>query len=116
MSVGNQLSKAYVDQLLSDNAVMLRAMAARAQNLMTMVNAGGDLHAALVALGFDATPNPENPGGVSDADAATAYIGYMNTLAGIYYGTVQQGGDGGTGAEKFNFHQAFAPLWGSNIS
>jgi len=38
--------------------------------------------------------------------------GYMNTIAGCYYGTVQQGGSGGTGATEFNFNNALSVLWG----
>lgn len=38
--------------------------------------------------------------------AITAAIGYLSTLAGIFYGTVQQGGTGGTGATTFDFDDA----------
>ena len=39
-------------------------------------------------------------------------VGLMFTLYGIYTGTVQQGGSGGTGATLENFALGLAPLWG----
>jgi hypothetical protein len=50
-----------------------------------------------------------------DSDHATALeyaIGLMTTLAGVVHGTVQQGGDGGTGASKVNFDDGLRVLAG----
>ena len=72
--------------------------------------------AALTAIGYSNAPDPANPGGVSDAALAAQYLGYMSTLGGIYYGVVQQGGTGGTGATTFNFDNALSPLWAGRLS
>lgn len=52
--------------------------------------------------------------GLSAADATQLQtdISYMANVAGCYYGTIQQGGSGGTGAILFNFDSALAGLWG----
>lgn len=104
MSVGTQASKSSVDQNLSTLAVQLRGVMQAAKSLNTYVNGQNTGLAALQALGYSA------------ADAATALqlIGYLNTLAGAYYGTVQQGGSGGTGAILFNFDNALAQLWAAS--
>jgi hypothetical protein len=51
--------------------------------------------------------------GFSAADAQTVLnmINNMQTVQGVYKGTVQQGGSGGTGATLFNFEDALTPLW-----
>jgi len=41
--------------------------------------------------GYSNTANPANPGSVSDAALALSTIAYLNTVAGCYFGTVQQG-------------------------
>lgn len=117
MSVGNPATKQQIDQSLQDLAVGLRTLGNKATNMMTMLNAQGDVQAALEAVGYSADPNPENQGGISDAALAALFVGYMSTLAGVYYGRVQQGGNtaDGTGAALFNFDQAFSPLWGGQV-
>jgi hypothetical protein len=108
-----------VDQQLSDLVVQLRNLATRATYLLTplKVVAAGDIHAALVEVGYPDTANPANPNSQSDAQLAAYYVGLMNTLIGIYYGQVRQGGDGtANSATLYNFDQALSPLWGGQIS
>lgn len=111
MSVGNQASNGNVDGILSNISVGVRDLMETAVNLSTWVNGGGNGIAYLAQLGYSTAPSSTNPGGVSDAQLASNYISYFNTLAGVYYGTVQQGGNGGTNASTFNFNNALAPLW-----
>jgi hypothetical protein len=104
MSVGNQTSVAQVNNTLSALAVQLR-------ELMSQIH---DQWAYLNKIGATGLENLGGAGnGFSSADAATVLqmINYMSTVAGCYYGTVQQGGSGGTGAIDFNFEDALTPLW-----
>jgi len=116
MSVGGQATKAAIDQSLTDLAVSLRNLAQQARNLETMANANGNPIEALIAVGYSNDPNPDNPGSISDAALAVQYLSYMSTLGGIYYGVVQQGGTGGTGAVEFNFDNALSPLWAGRLA
>lgn len=120
MSVGRQTDKTNVDNQLSDLVVQLRNLATKAGYLITPMKVTGnrDIHAALVAIGFDDSPNPANPDGQSDAQLAAYYIGLMNTLIGIYYGTVPQGGDGTANSLPtfYNFNEALSPLWGGQMT
>lgn len=111
MSVGNPLTESNVNQNLTNLAVALRNVCWQIKNLNTQVNGGGNGLALLEALGFSSTANSQNPGSVSDAQYALNLISDLNNIAGCYYGTVQQGGSGGTGAITFNFDNSLAPLW-----
>ena len=48
--------------------------------------------------------------GYSAADAATVmqFVGYLNTVTGVYYGTATQ-------ATDFDFDNAFSALWGGQV-
>jgi len=111
MSVGNQSTKASTDQTLSSIAVQMRNVFQLIENLNTQVNGGGSGLAYLESIGYGNTSNPGNPGSQSDAAYAQSLLAYMNTVSGVYHGTVQQGGSGGTGASDFDFDSALAPLW-----
>lgn len=112
MSVGNTTSVAAVNNTITQNALGLRAMMQQIGNLNTFINGGGNGLQALQEIGFSTVPTSANPGGVSDAQYALTIISYLNNIAGVYYGTVQQGGSGGTGAIQFDFDTALAPMWG----
>jgi hypothetical protein len=114
VSVGAQSNKQDIDQTLTDLAVAFRNLCQRSVNLSTEVNGQGDGLTVLVSLGYSDTPNPGNPGGQSDAAWALQALAYLNTVAGVYYGTVQQGGQNGTGAATFDFHNALSLLWAGN--
>ena len=58
--------------------------------------------AGLEALGYAA----------ADAQLILSFASYLSTISGVFSGTVQQGGNGGTGAILFNFGTALAPLYG----
>lgn len=101
MAVGNALTQVSLNQNLSQLAVQVRDLMQQLQNLSVGINGQGNGTAVLEAAGYSA----------GDAAIVLQFVGYMNTVAGVYYGTVQQGGSGGTGASLFNFNQALAPLW-----
>jgi len=99
MSVGNQATEASVNQSLSDAALQLRNLCQAIMNFQSWIVQEGT--AGLEAMGFSA----------ADAAAVLTMSSYMNTVAGCYFGTVQQGGSGGTGAIMFNFNNALCGLW-----
>lgn len=107
MTVGAQAASSQVDNRLSSLA---RALRDDCQNIINLQTQFPTL-ASLVAIGYGSAPNAANPGGVSDAQYALNLINYMSTVAGCYKGTVQQGGNGGTGAVLFNFDNALSALW-----
>lgn len=115
MSVGNQLDKETVDSTLTQLAVGYRELASKAMRLQVMIEGHGDPQTVLESIGYDATANTANPGEQSDAAWAQQCIDYLYTLAGVYHGTVQQGGSGGTGASTFDFHNALSLLWGDQV-
>ena|ERR1700749_4115521 len=109
--VGTQPSNATINNQLTGIALQMRELMQAASNLSTQVNGTGQGLAYLEAMGFSSAANSDNPGDMSDAAWALQVIAYFNTVAGCYFGTVQQGGSGGTGASDFNFHNALASLW-----
>lgn len=111
MSVGSQASTATMDQNLTNFSHSLRDLCVKIKNLNTEINNQGQGLAAMQALGYSSAANPQNPGGISDSQWALNALAYLNTIAGAYFGTVQQGGTGGTGAILFNFDNALSPLW-----
>jgi hypothetical protein len=100
MAVGIPASDGSINSALTKNALALR-------DIMVSIAQLQEFMVALGLTGLEAI-------GFSSADAATALsmASYMNTVAGCYLGTVQQGGTGGTGAITFNFDNALCPLWG----
>lgn len=101
MSVGNVANESYLNDQLTQLALGLRNTCQAIGNLNTFINGQGQGFATLEALGF----------GSADATAFLANLAYMNTIAGVYKGTVQQGGTGGTGAIDYDFDNQLAPLW-----
>jgi hypothetical protein len=109
MSVGAQASSGTVDQDLTDLTVSWRNLATRAANLNTWINGGGNGLAYLEQLGYSSAGNPDNPGGISDAQYALNIIGYLNSLSGVFFGTATQG-------SEFDFANALAPLCAGQLS
>lgn len=101
MTVGIPTTAQSLNAQLGQASLAVRNAMERANDLFTCVNNLG-------------TPGLE-AAGLSAQDAASyqAMAGYLSTLAGVYYGTVQQGGSGGTGASTFNFNNALSVLWGA---
>lgn len=113
MTIGNQGSSDAVNQSLTNLSVGVRELMEDVADLSTWVTAqgNGSQSQGLINLGFSTVPSSLNPSGLSDASAAALMLGYLTTLSGVYYGTVQQGGTGGTNATTFNFNNALAFLW-----
>lgn len=101
MSVGSQAGSGTVDQLLTNLSVGLRNTMQAINNLNMWVNGQSQGLANLESMGYD----------TASAQTALSMIAYLNTIAGVYYGTVQQGGTGGTAATMFNFNQELSQLW-----
>lgn len=100
MSVGQQPSVASLNNLLTQYAVALRDACSNIAELNTQINGQATGLATLEGIGFNAT----------DAQNFLNMLADMQNVAGCYYGTVQQGGSGGTGAILFNFHQALSQI------
>jgi hypothetical protein len=100
MAVGNQPTAQVINNSAGRVAVSMRQVMAAAKDLETQV-------ASLGSSGLQAA-------GLSSGDAASliTLVNYLSTVSGCYYGTVQQGGTGGTGAITFNFDNALSALWG----
>jgi hypothetical protein len=113
--VGAQPNNANINNQLTNMAVQVRILMQQAVNLSTQVNGTGEGLAYLESIGFSSAANTANPGDQSDAAFALQVIAYLNTIAGVYYGSVQQGGSGGTGASTFNFNNALAILWNVQV-
>lgn len=114
MSIGNQASTVSVNNSLSNITTNLRNMMQIIENLNTFINGQDTGEATLANIGFSTTASSTNPGGLSDAAYALEIISYLSVISGVYYGTVQSQGSGGTGAVLFDFDNAFAPMWGGN--
>lgn len=93
MSVGNQPTQASVNNLLSSLAVQMRNICDQIRVQYTYVSTLGVT--GLEALGY------------SPADAASVLqlMGYLNSIAAVYYGT-------GTQQSPSNFDQALSVAWG----
>jgi hypothetical protein len=108
MSVGNQTNKASNDASLTDLAVTMRDLMTRIKRLDTQTNGQGGGLAYLQTIGYSNAANPANPGGQSDAAWALQAIAYLNTLAGVYFGTATQG-------STFAFDNALSLLWSGQL-
>jgi hypothetical protein len=94
MTVGNQLSKSSVDASITNLSVGMRNLMQAVQDLSLNVNGQATGLATLEALDYT----------TDDATQALAAISYLNTVAGVYFGTATQGTD-------FNFNQELSQYW-----
>lgn len=108
MPVGAAIGSSQIDNLITSLAVNLRDVARRVYNLNLAVNGQGTGLAYLQSLGYSNTANPANPGGISDAAQALAMISYLNTVAGVYFGTATQG-------SAFSFDQELSQVWAGQV-
>ena len=115
MPIGSTIGSSQMDNILTALSVRLRDVMTSIDQTNLAVNGGGAGLAYMQSLGYSNTPNPQNPGSKSDAQLALDTLAYLNTVAGCYFGKVQQGGTGGTGASTFNFHQQLASVWGGQV-
>ena len=95
MSVGTPLTEVGVNTQITNLSTQMRNLMWQVANLSKNVNGQGNGLAVLEAAGFTA----------GDAATALAAVSYMNTIAGVYYGTATQGTD-------FNFDQQLSQYWG----
>jgi hypothetical protein len=94
MTVGNNMSTDAVNQAITNLSVAMRNLMQAVANLSLNVNGQGSGVTYLEGLGFDS----------ADAAAAEGAISYLNTIAGVYFGTASQGTD-------FDFNQALSQYW-----
>jgi hypothetical protein len=92
MSVGNQASTGSINSQLSSMAISLRNILTSVEQFQEFVVAQGQ--SGLEALGYDST----------DATTVLNMASYMNTVAGVYFGTATQG-------TQFDFDNALCGLW-----
>jgi hypothetical protein len=103
---GYNTDQATINHRLGQVAVSLRDVMLAAQRFQTaIVKLGADDTARIQALIAD---------GCSPGDAAQIVTdaNLLGNVAGVYYGQVQQGGSGGTGAVLYNFDDALAHACG----
>jgi hypothetical protein len=108
MPVGSVIGSGQIDNIITALAVNLRDVMRRISNLNLAVNGQGAGLAYLQSVGYSNTANPANPGGVSDAALALSVISYLNTVAGVYFGTATQG-------SQFNFDQQLSEVWAGQV-
>jgi hypothetical protein len=108
MPVGATIGSDQMNNILTAFAVQLRNACRQISNLNLAVNGQGAGLAYLQSIGYSNTSNPANPGSVSDAALALSVISYLNTVAGVYFGTATQG-------TTFNFDQQLSEVWGGQV-
>jgi|SRR5689334_9770018 len=108
MPVGATIGSGQVDNIITALAVRLRDTMRQISNLNLAVNGQGTGLAYLESIGYSGASNPANPGSVSDAALAQTMISYLNTVAGVYFGTATQ-------ASEFNFDQQLSEVWAGQI-
>lgn len=101
MSFGNQQDPATLNAQLSALALQTRNLMQALKNYTQWFNQLG-LTNVETLFTLDA----------ADAQSVTLLVNYLTALQEIYYGQLQQGGTGGSGAVTFNFDNALAILWG----
>ena len=109
MPVGAAIGSSQVDNIMSALAVQLRDVMRQIYNTNLAVNGQGAGLAYLVSIGYSNASNPANPGSVSDAQLALNMISYLNTVAGVYFGTATQ-------STQFNFDQQLSMLWAGHVA
>jgi len=109
MPVGASVGNSQVNNIMSSLSVQLRDVMRQIYNLNLAVNGQGAGLAYLESIGYSGTSNPANPGSVSDAQLALNMISYLNTVAGVYFGTATQ-------STQFNFDQQLSMLWAGHVA
>lgn len=108
MPVGAVIGSDQMNNIITSLAVGLRDIMRRIYNTNLNVNGQGAGLAYLQSIGYSNVSNPANPGSVSDAALALSMISYLNTVAGVYFGTATQG-------TQFNFDQQLSEVWGGQV-
>jgi hypothetical protein len=94
MTVGTPLTSSAVDMDITNLTVAMRDLMQAVANLSLNINGQGNGLTFLESIGY----------APADAEAAQAAVSYMNTIAGVYFGTATQGSD-------FNFNQVLSQYW-----
>lgn len=94
MSVGAPITSDLISRQVTDLAVQMRKVMQAVVNLSVNVNGQGNGLAFLEAAGYDA----------ADAAEAQNAVSYLNTVAGVYFGTAAQ-------PAEFNFNQQLSQYW-----
>ena len=116
--VGAALNSGQMDNMLTSLAVRLRDVMRNISDLNLSVNGTGAGLAYMKQIGYSdvvATSNPNNPGGITDAAWALQVLSFLNNPSLVYFGLLQQGGTGGTGATIQNFNLQLAGVWGGQV-
>lgn len=108
MPVGATIGSDQMNNIITSLAVHLRDVMRQIANTNLAVNGQGAGLAYLESIGYSNASNPANPGSVSDAALALSVISYLNTVAGVYFGTATQG-------TTFNFDQQLSEVWAGQI-
>jgi hypothetical protein len=108
MPVGATIGSDQMNNILTSFAIQLRNACRQISNLNLAVNGQGAGLAYLQSIGYSNTSNPANPGSVSDAALALSVISYLNTVAGVYFGTATQ-------TPAYNFDQQLSEVWGGQV-
>jgi hypothetical protein len=108
MPVGAAIGSDQVNNIITSLAVRMRDLMTDVADLNLAVNGQGAGLAYLQAVGYSNAANPANPGSVSDAALALSVISYLNTVAGVYFGTATQG-------TQFSFNQQLSMVWAGRI-
>lgn len=109
MPVGATMGSSQMDNIITSLAVHLREVMQDISNTNLSVNGQGAGLAYLVSIGYSNTANPANPSNKSDAQLALDMIGYLNTIASVYFGTAAQ-------TPAYNFHQQLSMLWSAQVA
>ena len=110
--VGSAIGSGQINNVITSLAVNLRNLMQQVANLNLLVNGQGAGLAYLTSIGYSneaGTSDPGNPGGITDAAYALQTIGYLNTVASVYFGTATQGTD-------FNFNQELSAVWAGQVA
>jgi hypothetical protein len=106
--VGSIIGSGQVNNVITSLAVNLRDVMRQIYNLNLAVNGQAAGLAYLESIGYGSAANPANPGGISDAAYALNMIGYLNTVAAVYFGTATQ-------ASEFSFDSELSQMWAGQI-
>ena len=104
MTVGSPANAATIGQNLAALAQELATWCAKVAEFQQGMVAAGLAGMESPAIGFSGTANPQNPGGVSDAQWALNASNYLSTVAQIATGQATQ-------ATTFNFINQLSILY-----
>lgn len=109
MPVGATIGSDQMNNIITSAAVQLRDVMQGIAELHLSVNGQGQGLAYLESIGYSSDPDPANPGGVSDAALALSTIGYLHTVAAVYFGDAAQ-------SPAYDFHQQLSAVWAGQVS